>query len=75
MKTGGEIGAFIVVDRRGSLQHHFFQATQAQRISHLPAHTSEHDIQRVVQALEYLADSRVRGRHHRISLVPTGRPP
>jgi len=43
-----------MIDREATLGHHLLQITQAQRIGHVPAHTQQDHVQRMVQALEHL---------------------
>jgi len=53
-----------VIDLNSPLGDHFFEVAQAQRVRHVPANTQQNHIQRIVQALENLADPR-RRRHTR----------
>ena len=48
-----------VVYENSALLHHLFDVPKAQRVRYVPAHASEHDLQRVVQPFEDLAQGAV----------------
>jgi hypothetical protein len=53
-----------VANKNAALLHRFFQVSNAQRISCVPAGAHQHHLQWIVQSLEHLAqlgDHRIRG--------------
>jgi hypothetical protein len=56
-----------VIDDHATLGHHLLQVAQAQRVRCVTAHAHQHDLQRVVQALEHL----VQRRGHHLSFERT----
>jgi hypothetical protein len=58
-----------VVDAHAPFRHHLLDVTKAQRVCGIPAHAYEHDLQRVVNSPDHLAQ-RIDHRHHRLSVPP-----
>jgi superfamily I DNA/RNA helicase len=48
-----------LINANASLLHHFLNMAKAQRVSHIPAHASQHHFKRVVKPLEDLAQGAV----------------
>ncbi len=46
-----------VIDLDAPFGHHFLKVEQTQRIRHIPAHTQQNHVQRIVQSLQYLLNA------------------
>jgi hypothetical protein len=56
------------IDFDAAFGHHFLDMAKAKRIGHVPTYAGQHQVQRIVQPLQYLAQ-RVSHRHQSIELT------